>query len=279
MRVAMVQMTAVRNDKEANLLKMETFVKKASEENASIVCFPELSITGYSKHDPSKVAETIDGPSVQKLKSLADEHKVTILAGMAESYNGQVFISHLSIQPGEEIEVYRKTHLGAREKKTFTQGHEIPVFNTNTSGRKSKFGIGLCYDLHYPELVTSMAVQGAKIIFAPHAAPIGGVRRLAIWEKYMPARAYDNGVYVLACNLVGNDGKKNFGGGIGVWNPKGESILKCHDEKELMLMLDLDMDVFSKKNGMGNTAGFLEDRRVKLYLDSAGFVIDGQKLG
>ncbi len=60
MRVAMVQMTAVRNDKEANLLKMETFVKKASEENASIVCFPELSITGYSKHDPSKVAETID---------------------------------------------------------------------------------------------------------------------------------------------------------------------------------------------------------------------------
>ena len=180
MRVAMVQMTAIRNDKEANLLKMETFIKKASEENASIVCFPELSITGYSKRDPSTVAETVNGPSVQRLKALASRYNLTILAGMAELHEEQVFISHLSIQPGEEIEVYRKTHLGAREKISFSQGHEIPVFNTNISGKKSKFGIGLCYDLHYPELVTSMAVQGAKIIFAPHAAPIGGVRRLAI---------------------------------------------------------------------------------------------------
>lgn len=279
MRVAMVQMTAIRNDKEANLLKMETFIKKASEENASIVCFPELSITGYSKREPSAAAEPVDGPSVQKLKSLAEEYHLTVLAGMAEALEDQVYISHLSIQPGENVEVYRKTHLGAREKKSFSQGQEIPVFNANIKGKKSKFGIGLCYDLHYPELVTSMAVQGAKIIFAPHAAPIGGVRRLAIWEKYMPARAYDNGVYVLACNLVGNDGKKHFGGGIGVWNPKGENILQCHDEKELMLMLDLDMDVFNKKNGMGKSTGFLEDRRVKLYLDSAGFIVEGDKLG
>lgn len=279
MRVAMVQMTAIRNDKKANLSKMETFIKRAHEENASIVCFPELSITGYSKKSPHHVAEPIDGPSVTHLQELSDEYGLTILAGMAEAVGDQVYISHLSIQPGEKIDVYRKTHLGAREKKSFTQGEEIPVFNTYIEGKKSKFGIGLCYDLHYPELVTSMAVQGAKVIFAPHAAPIGGVRRLAIWEKYMPARAYDNGVYVLACNLVGHDGKKHFGGGIGVWNPKGESILQCHDEKELMMMLDLDMDVFNRKNGMGKNAGFLEDRRVKLYLDSAGFVIDGERIG
>lgn len=277
MRVGMVQMTAVRNDKEANLLKMESFIKKASEENASIVCFPELSVTGYSKGEPMAVAESIDGPSVKRLQKLVETYNVTVLAGMAERTDSGVYISHLSIKPGEDIEVYRKTHLGAREKKTFNQGSKIPVFQATGAQKKSKYGIGLCYDLHYPELVTSMAVQGAKVIFAPHATPIGGVRRLAIWEKYMPARAYDNGVYVLACNLVGHDGKKDFGGGIGVWNPKGENILACHDEKELMLMLDLDLDIFNKKGSMGKTAGFLNDRRVKLYLNSAGFTLESSK--
>ena len=279
MRIAMVQMTALRNEKELNLLKMEEFIKRASKEKASIICFPELSITGYVKKDPVINAESLDGHSLNRLKELSKTYDLTILAGLAELENDNVYISHVSIQPDSDIEVYRKTHLGAKEKKTFAQGDEIPVFQTLNEGKKSKYGIGLCYDLHYPELVTSMAVQGAKIVFAPHAVPIGGLRRLSIWEKYMPARAYDNGVYVLACNLVGNDGEKDFGGGIGVWNPKGECIIACHEEKELMMMLDLDLDIFSKKGGMGKTAGFLEDRRIKLYLDSAGFSIEGNQLG
>jgi len=279
MRIAMVQMTALRNEKELNLLKMEEFIKRASKEKASIICFPELSITGYVKKDPVINAESLDGHSLNRLKELSKTYDLTILAGLTEIENDNVYISHVSIQPDSDIEVYRKTHLGSKEKKTFTQGNEIPVFHTLIEGKKSKYGIGLCYDLHYPELVTSLAVQGAKIVFAPHAVPIGGLRRLAIWEKYMPARAYDNGVYVLACNLVGNDGEKDFGGGIGVWNPKGECIIACHEEKELMMMLDLDLDIFSKKGGMGKTAGFLEDRRIKLYLDSAGFSIEGNQLG
>lgn len=279
MRIALIQMTAVRNDKKANLDKMETFIQKASEENASIICFPELSVTGYVKKAPEVVAESIDGSSVQKLKELAQLYNIIILAGMAEVYNNHYYISHVVVHPNEKVEVYRKTHLGAREKKTFIQGDATPVFNGNNDNRRSKFGIGLCYDLHYPELVSSLAVQGAKIVFAPHAVPIGGSRRLSIWDKYMPARAYDSGVYVLACNLVGNDGKKNFGGGMGVWNPKGENILRCSDEKELMMMLDLDMNVFSKNQSMGKTLDFPNNHKIKMYLESDGFIIAETKIG
>ena len=279
MRIALVQMTAIRNDKKANLDKMETFIKKASEENASIVCFPELSVTGYVKNQPDFVAESLEGPSVERLKTLAANFNITILAGMAEKEHKQAYISQMVIQPDGLVDVYRKTHLGAREKKTFTQGESVPVFNRNSEQKKSKFGIGLCYDLHYPDLVSSLALQGARIVFAPHALPIGGQRRLSIWDKYMPARAYDNGVFVLACNLVGHDGKKHFGGGMGVWNPKGENILRCCEEKELMMMLDLDMDIFSKKKSESNKIGYLDDRRVKLYLGSEGFAIDGSKIG
>ncbi len=277
MRVAMVQMTAMRNDKETNLQKMETFIIKAAEENASIVCFPELSLTGYANKDPEKLAEAVTGPSVERLKQLAEEHNLTILAGMVELYSNDIYISHISVQPSGCTEVYRKTHLGAREKGYFAQGDQFPVFQMSPSDKNSKFGIGLCYDLHYPQLVSSFAVQGARIVFAPHAVPIGGRRRLSIWEKYMPARAYDNGVYVLACNLVGNDGKKDFGGGIGVWNPKGEKIMTCHDDKELMMMLDLDMDVFNKKGTLNETSSAVEERGVKLYLNSAGFSIDTEQ--
>ncbi len=279
MRVSLVQMTAVRNDKQANLDKMEQFIEKAAHDNASIICFPEMSITGYVRKMPYDVAESVKGPSVKRLSNLAIKHGITVLAGMAEKSDDSFYISHVTLHPDGMVEVYRKTHLGAREKKVFSQGEHIPIFNTHHEGKRVKFGVGICYDLHYPELVTSIAVQGARVIFAPHAAPIGGERRLHIWEKYLPARAYDNGVYVLSCNLVGHDGKKHFGGGIGVWNPRGENILRCDDENELMLMLDLDMNVFDKKYGMDKTAGFLEDRRVKLYLDSAGFKLQGDQIG
>ncbi len=279
MRVSLVQMTAVRNDKQANLMKMEKFIKKAANEKASIICFPEMSITGYLGKQPFDAAESLEGPSMKRLSQMAMDSGITVLAGIAEKSADAYYISHVTAHPDGNLEVYRKTHLGAREKKIFSAGETIPVFSAQNEGRKVKFGIGICYDLHYPELVTSVAVQGAKLVFAPHAIPIGGKRRLSIWEKYLPARAYDNGVYVLSCNLVGNDGKKHFGGGIGVWNPKGENILRCDDEKELMLMLDLDMDIFDKRSGMGKTPGFIEDRRVKLYLDSAGFKIEGESIG
>jgi len=279
MRVALVQMTAIRNDKTANLDKMESFIEKASEDNASIVCFPEVSISGYSKQDPQQVAEAIDGPSVQRLSLLAEKFNISILAGLIEKYQNQFYITHVVIKPSAEVDAYRKNHLGAREKKTFTQGTSLPVFQNNKSGVKTKFGLGICYDLHYPELVTSLAVQGARIVFAPHAVPIGGTRRLSIWDKFMPARAYDNGVYLLACNLVGHDGKKHFGGGMGVWNPKGECIFKCSEEKEIIMILDLDMDVFNRKQNEDKTIGFLKDRHVKMYLGSEGFVVGSEKTG
>ncbi len=69
-------------------------------------------------------------------------------------------------------------------------------------------GIQLCYDAHFPELSTRMAVNGADIIFMPHASPRGTPsQKLTSWLRHLTARAFDNGVFIVACNQNGDNQK------------------------------------------------------------------------
>ncbi len=266
-KIALVQMEALIHKRDHNISKIKEYTKEAGKNNCHIICFPETAIHGYSKNLYLKSAETVSD-IVGELQPLSNEYNICILVGMAEKSveDEKPYITHLAITPNSEVGIYRKTHLGSSEKPYFSQGNDIPVFNTATA----RIGIQICWDLHFPELTTIMSLNGAEIIFAPHASPtIIGDRR-EIWLKYLTARAYDNAVFLAACNLIGKNGDgQNFCGGALVIDPKGNVIAQDFNGHENILYAELDPGLINlirkKETKTMKNSFYLEARRPELY--------------
>ncbi|WP_432408406.1 nitrilase-related carbon-nitrogen hydrolase [Wukongibacter sp. M2B1] len=271
-RISLVQMNSIPSNKDLNLKKISRFVNKAAINKAKIICFPELSTCGYDRNLPISLSEDIMGYTSERLAKMSRDNDIIILAGMLEKDKNNVYITQVITFPDGRIERYRKTHLGKYERNVYSLGQVLPIFKTNSIHNPMEdldFGVAICYDFHFPEVVASLSIQGAKIVFAPHASPISGEKRLEIWKKYMGTRAYDNRIYLAACNLVGNNGKKSFGGGIGIWDPFGELVKEYTEENENIIFFDADLDVLNNiregKKGHMKHPFFLKDRRVDLY--------------
>ncbi len=264
LRVAVVVCNAQVGETQANLEKLTVFVQEASKANADIVCFPEMNITGYSNHhDICDLAQKIPGPISKTLSDLAGSNDCSILAGMAvKEKDGSIVAAHMAALPDGQLGVYRKCHIAPPEKEIYTPGNSVPLF----SHRQTTFGIQLCYDAHFPELATHMAINGAEIIFMPHASPRGfAVHKQRSWLRHLTARAFDNSVFIVACNQTGVNGKGlTFPGNAVVLDPAGNIIRQCLNGRETMLIVDLKADVFEniRKNRMHF---FQPHRRPEIY--------------
>ncbi|SHE85420.1 nitrilase family protein [Desulforamulus putei] len=268
-RIALVQMQSKLGQMGKNLAAMQRFVQEAAEKAVDIICFPEMCVQGYDRETARELAGDIaTSQFVVSLVQMAREGKITIIAGMAEKNEGQgkPYITQIVVHPDGTVGKYRKTHLGKSEQPYFCAGDEIRVFSTP----KAKFGIQICWDTHFPEMTTILSLKGCEIIFAPHASPsIVGDRR-DIWLKYLPARAYDNTVFIGACNLVGDDGRgHHFCGGALVIDPKGNILAEDFRGMESMLIADLDCNkinmIRQQKSGSMANSFYLRARRPELY--------------
>jgi len=263
-RIAVVTMNSRVGETAGNLQKIKQWVTAAKDCRANIVCFPEMAVTGYHIREPmGEMAETIPGPSTDDLLCNARKSGVTILAGLAEKGDaGRLYATHVVIAPTGIIGCYRKVHLGPPEKHLFTNGDTVPVFASNGM----IFGIQLCYDAHFPELTTAMALKGADVIFMPHASPRNTAdEKRRSWMRHLPARAYDNSVYVVACNAFGDNGHGlSFPGVAIAISPSGEVMQSYAGDGEQMLVVDLDMDILKdiRKHSMKY---FLPHRRPDVY--------------
>jgi N-carbamoylputrescine amidase len=241
-RVAAVIFNSPRNHSRENLERMDGWVAAARREGAEIVCFPELNITGYGI-DPGirASAQSLPGGTGQHLCVLSERHQMVILAGLVEKGgDGRVFASHLVAGPHGWLGAYRKLHIAPPEKSTFDAGQGAPVFEA----AGIRFGIQLCYDAHFPELSTRMALDGAEVIFMPHASPRGTPKeKRNSWMRHLPARAFDNGVFVVACNQTGDNGAGLTFPGLAVAiGPDGRVIATETGGQEGLLVADLDAD-------------------------------------
>ncbi|MTI80994.1 MAG: nitrilase [Firmicutes bacterium] len=267
-KIALVQINSAFGQVKKNLDKISLFVKQAAKQGVDIICFPELAVQGYSRDQSHLYCETIPGTSSRLLTTLAKNYNITILIGIAEQPESadKPFITQLVAMADGRFEKYRKTHLGESEKPYFSPGNTVPVFHS----KKANFGIQICWDLHFPELSTVMSLNGAEIIFAPHASPTIAGSRKDIWLKYLTARAYDNTAYIAACNLVGNNGINNiYSGGALVIDPKGNVFAEDFNNQESMLVVDLDADLINKiryqKTTTMKNIFYLDARRPELY--------------
>jgi len=267
LRVAAVSMLSAIGNKAENLSRMESLVRKAVQSGAQAVCFPELNISGYSlKKNQAGIAEAIPGPSSEAVWQMAQKNEVLILAGLVEKKDGEIFISHFVASPGGILGAYRKIHLGTMEEGIFQTGEECPVFRY----RGTSLGIELCFDGHFPELSTILALKGAEIIFIPHASPReSGDEKRGRWLRYLSARAYDNSVFVVACNPTGKTENGFVFPGAGViLDPKGEVLASSQGEEEELVHGALRKEALLKVRE--NPHGFfLNRRRPEIYRQAA----------
>ena len=225
-----------------NLDRTRHWASRAKQSGAAIVCFPEMSLTGYSnRKEIVEHAIDVEGPEVDSLRRLAVDEGICLLVGFAEkARNKRVYASHLVIAPNGRTGIYRKLHLAPPEMEHFIPGESLPVFDW----AGLRFGIQLCYDAHFPEIATRMAEAGADVIFIPHASPRGVAEdKHQSWMRHLPARAFDNGLFVVACNQTGeNENGLTFPGNAVVFSPSGEIIATHLSGASGLLIADLTAD-------------------------------------
>lgn len=263
-RIAAVIFNSAVNQTRNNLDRMVPWIREAKSRDADLICFPELNITGYSSHpEIKKTAEPIPGTISRHLEQMAREYQIVILAGMAEKdEKGRIFASHLVVTPEAISGTYRKIHIAPPERDVFSPGSEIPLFNI----RGTVLGVQLCYDVHFPELSTSMAVDGADIIFMPHASPRGTpAKKLTSWLRHLTARAFDNSVFVVACNQNGDNHKGlQFPGVAVVIGPSGEVLEQKTSGEDGFIIADCTTDTLEIVRGH-HMRYFLPNRRPDVY--------------
>jgi predicted amidohydrolase len=248
-----------------NLEDLIKWVGLAKKEGVQLICFPELNLTGYcTRADAIPPAITCQDPIVDKIVRLAISENIIILTGLVEAgKQGHTYISHLMIAPDGTIGVYRKLHLAPPERGLYTPGETVPVFKA----AGITFGIQLCYDAHFPELSSYMSEMGAEVIFFPHASPRGNaLEKHHSWMRHLPARAFDNGIYVVACNQVGdNCNQLTFPGNALVLGPSGNVIKRSVAGEEGLLIVDLQ-EAALKKVRNHPMRYFFPNRRPELYI-------------
>ncbi len=251
-------------DTDGNLKKMMTFIEQATEEKTDIICFPEMSLTGYSsEYDPEDILSD-DDPRITLIKSISSTKNIDIIFGFMEKNDANMpYLTQLTVCPDGTSMKYRKTHLGTREDGHFTEGDSIAVLETE----KTVIGIALCWEAHVPDIFTVLRKNGAELILIPHASNLGGIRRKETWLRYLPARAWDNDVYIAACNAIGNNGRgSKFGGGSIILNRKGITVFENFNEIESMDIVELDG--FDHDDGLPSNMRnikFFQRRRPELY--------------
>jgi N-carbamoylputrescine amidase len=263
-RIAAMIFRSVSGDVRRNLDAMVHWIKISKNEGAHVICFPELNITGYSNLKGIKnAAEPVPGPITEDLSNLSKSQEIIILAGIVEKdEKGHIFSSHLVIKPDGFVGVYRKLHIAPPEQDIFTPGDTIPLFDA----RGVKFGIQLCYDAHFPELSTHMAIKGADLIFIPHASPRGTPEeKYRSWMRHLTARAFDNGLFIVACNQTGENEKGlRFPGIAVIIGPSGNVINKILSDKESLVLADLKSEDLDRVREH-RMRYFLPNRRPELY--------------
>lgn len=264
-KVALAQISCKVGDKVHNIHKMATYITKARKQNADLIIFPELSLTGYTTRDRTyELAEAIPGPSTEKIEDLAKQSKIHIIYGMIEKSakaNAVLHNTAVLTSPKGIIGCYRKmylpTHSVFEEKRYFRQGHDAPVYATDIG----KIGMMICYDIFFPETARLLKLKGAELIACISASP--AVRR-NYFETLTTARALENTVYLAYTNLVGIEDGLQFWGGNRLITPNGKVIAQAkHDEDDMVLGI-IDYTDLARAETFVPT---LRDLRPELYTE------------
>lgn len=247
MRVAAVQLDSTI-DRAANLARAESLVRGAADDGAKLVVLPEHFDLRAGEDAYLEHAETLDGDTVQWARELAAALEIDLIAGsIAEWRPGRERFSNTSVHVGPDGElraVYRKVHLfdvsvagfDYRESDTCERGDELVVSRT---GDGTPVGLSICYDVRFPELYRSLALEGALVATVPSnfTHPTGE----AHWHVLARARAIENQLFVVAPAQAGTWSLGQAYGHSLIVDPWGEVLADAGGDGERFVAADLDL--------------------------------------
>ena len=231
--LAIAQVASTKNVT-ANYITLERLTLQAKQTSCQALCLPEAFLTGYSLSGLEQQSLTADAAVLQKISRLAKVQGMDLLVGFQERLGQVYYLTQGIFLASGERHFYRKTHLGQREALFFKAGGQLAVYQLSCG---LKIGIALCVECHFPELLQTLSLQGAQVVFAPHAVPSKAGSRRIIWSKYIPARSYDNRLYMACCNQWD---EQKFAGGCLVTNPEGEELCAYDGEGEKLISFTVD---------------------------------------
>jgi predicted amidohydrolase len=245
-------------NKERNLKQISEQASRARKKNIDLLVFPELHLTGYTMRDEvSHLAESIPGPSMRKVESIAKEHGVHVIFGMPEEseVKGVIHNTAVFVGPKGLVGKYRKIHLPTHsvfeERRYYRPGQEASVFKTDIG----TIGLSICYDLYFPELTRLQALQGAELVVCISASP--GLRR-RFFEGFCLSRAMENAIYLAYVNRVGIEEGLQFWGGSRVIAPNGSVLAQCKYDVEEFQICKVDLGEVSRARAFIPTIKDLE---------------------
>ena len=298
LRIATAQFENRSGDKEFNLAAIEELSARAAHLGANVVAFHECSITGYSfarrlsKQELWELAETVpDGASTAALAGIARRRGIAILAGLFErGEDGEVYKAHVCVDASGVRAKHRKIHPFINPH--LKPGDRYTIFELDGW----KCGVLICYDNNVIENVRATALLGAEIIFMPHVtmctpsprpgagfvdpvlwtnrdsdptslrAEFDGLKGRAWLMKWLPARAYDNGIYAVFSNPIGMDDDQLKNGCSMVIDPFGDVIAECRSLGNDVAIATCTHQKIARSGGHR----YREARRPSLYREILG---------
>jgi predicted amidohydrolase len=298
LKIATAQFENKSGDKDYNLQVIEQLSAEAASEGAKVISFHESCITGYtfarhlSKQQLLDVAEYIpEGESIKRLQQIAGKHNIVVLAGLFEKdKEDKIYKGYVCVDSNGLVAKYRKLHPFIN--RNITPGNEYCVFELFGW----KCGILICYDNNIIENVRATNLLGADIIFMPHVTmctpstrPGAGFVDPALWHnretdptsvrlefdgmkgrdwlmKWLPARAYDNAIYLVFSNPIGMDDDQLKNGCSMIIDPFGDVIAECRKLGDEMQTAVITPDKLKNAGGYR----YKKARRPDLYREIIG---------
>lgn len=293
LRASTAQFENRSGDKDYNLSVIDKLSAEAAAAGSQVVAFHECSITGYTfarhltKDELLAVSEKIpSGPSIKKLQAISAKNNIVILAGLFEKDDDDnIFKAYVCVDKNGLIAKYRKLHPFINPN--ILPGNEYCVFDLYGW----KCGILICYDNNIIENVRATTLLGAQVIFMPHVTmctpstrPGAGFVDPSLWHnrendptslrkefdglkgrewlmKWLPARAYDNAVYVIFANPIGMDDDQLKNGCSMILDPFGDVIAECRELNNQVVTALLVPEKLTQAGGYR----YLKARRPDLY--------------
>lgn len=260
-KIGLVQ-TVSRTDVKENIRTLQKYCNLAKAQDCHVLCFPEAFLTGYFPEKVSQQAITLESKEIRQVEKLALELEIDLLVGFMERMENKFCLTHGIFLADGKTEIYRKTHLGQKEKLYFSEGEKLDVFQLSGG---IKAGFQICVENHFPEITQTLSLRGAEIIFAPYAVPGTTEKRSEVWRKIMPARSYDNRVYMACCNLLDEE---RFGGGCMVTDPYGEEIISLFEKEEKLITFLFEQEkvkIYHQSDSSMKYRYYPQYRRPELY--------------
>jgi len=235
MKISIAQTNPIKGNIEENIKNHIKWIEKAVINNAHMIVFPELSITGYEPQLAESLAIDKNDSRLDIFQEISDNSKLTIGIGAPTKIENCIFISMIIFTPNKEKTIYSKQYLYPTETSIFTPSKNKLILELHNE----KIAPAICYELSNKEHYEYAYKNDCTIYLASVLNSINGID--GDLEK-LGEIAKNYKMITLMSNYVGDSGDYKCAGKSSIWNSDGELIEQLDSYNEGLIILDtLDM--------------------------------------